>query len=69
MGMMQNLAGSMRELEAVPEETSTSFWSLLMQMRDPEVRRGLARGLGMLKAMGADAVPANGTSTYVRDNF
>ena len=48
MGMMQNLAGSMRTAEAQPQEVSASMWSLLKQFRDPQTRRGLAITLGML---------------------
>jgi len=63
MGMMQNLAGSMRMAETQPQEVSTSMWSLLKQFRDPQTRRGLAMTLGMLRAVGAEAPPAsNGAS-------
>ena len=63
MGMMQNLAGSMRTAEAQPQEVSTSMWSLLKQFRDPQTRRGLAITLGMLRAVGAETPPAsNGAS-------
>ncbi len=63
MGMMQNLAGSMRSAEAQPQEVSTSMWSLLKQFRDPQTRRGLAITLGMLRAVGSEAPPAsNGAS-------
>ena len=57
MGMMQNLAGSMRKAEVQPGEVSTSLWSLLKQFRDPQTRRGLAITLGMLRAVGAEAPP------------
>jgi uncharacterized protein YjgD (DUF1641 family) len=59
MGMMQNLAGSMRTAEAQPQEASTSMWSLLKQFRDPQTRRGLAITLGMLRAVGAETPPAS----------
>ena len=63
MGMMQNLAGSMRMAETQPQEVSTSMWSLLKQFRDPQTRRGLAITLGMLRAVGSEAPPAsNGAS-------
>jgi len=58
MGMMQNLAGSMRMAETQPQEVSTSMWSLLKQFRDPQTRRGLAITLGMLRAVGAEPPPA-----------
>ena len=54
MGMMQNLAGGLRTVEAQPSEVSTSVWSLLKQFRDPQTRRGLAITLGMLRAVGAE---------------
>ena len=63
MGMMQNLAGSMRMAETQPQEVSTSMWSLLKQFRDPQTRRGLAITLGMLRAVGSETPPAsNGAS-------
>ena len=63
MGMMQNLAGSMRTAESQPQEVSTSMWSLLKQFRDPQTRRGLAITLGMLRAVGSETPPAsNGAS-------
>ena len=57
MGMMQNLAGSMRTAEAQPQQVSTSMWSLVKQFRDPQTRRGLAITLGMLRAVGAETPP------------
>ena len=63
MGMMQNLAGSMRMAETQPQVVSTSLWSLLKQFRVPQTRRGLAITLGMLRAVGSEAPPAsNGAS-------
>ena len=59
MGMMQNLAGSMRMAETQPQEVSTSMWSLLKQFRDPQTRRGLAMTLGMLRAVGAETPPTS----------
>lgn len=61
MAMAQNLAGTMRKTEAQPEEVSTSFWSILKQLRDPQTRRGLAMTLDMLKAVGTEQPPANGS--------
>lgn len=63
MGMMQNLAGSMRTAESQPQEVSTSMWSLLKQFRDPQTRRGLAITLGMLRAVGAETPPASNGAT------
>ena len=63
MGMMQNLAGSMRMAETQPQEVSTSMWSLLKQFRDPQTRRGLAITLGMLRAVGSETPPASNGAT------
>lgn len=57
MATVQNLAHGVRQVEAEPQEVSTSMWSLLKQFRDPQVRRGLALTLGMLKAVGAENTP------------
>ncbi len=58
MTTVQNLAHGVRQAEAAPQETSTSLWGLMKQFRDPQVRRGLAVTLGMLKAIGAENAPA-----------
>lgn len=63
MGMMQNLAGGLRRVEAHPETVDISFRSLLRQLRDPQTRRGLAITLGMLRAMGAEQPSGNGAAT------
>lgn len=55
MGMVQNLAGNMRVAEAQQQEASTSIWGLIKQFRDPQVRRGLAITLGMLRAVGEES--------------
>jgi uncharacterized protein YjgD (DUF1641 family) len=56
MGLVRNiLAGAEVELE---KPVSTSLGSLMGQMRDPEVRRGLALTMRFLKVIGAQA--ANG---------
>ena len=59
MNTVQNLAGTMRKVEAQPEQAPTSMWSIFKQLRDPEVRRGLALTLQMLKAVG-EQQPSNG---------
>jgi uncharacterized protein YjgD (DUF1641 family) len=50
---MMNLVGSLtqgfQEAEAHAAELDTSMFGLLKQMRDPEVRRGLAVTLATLK--------------------
>lgn len=64
MGMMQNLAGGLRRVEAEPSEVDTSFRGLLRQLRDPQTRRGLAITLGMLRAVGAESsAVTNGGAT------
>jgi uncharacterized protein YjgD (DUF1641 family) len=40
------------------DEKTPSLWQLLRQMRQPEVRRGLSRAIGMLRVVAADAPPA-----------
>jgi uncharacterized protein YjgD (DUF1641 family) len=63
MGMVQNLAGGLRHVEAMPQDASTSLWGLLKQFRDPKVRRGLAMTMGMLRIMGEETNGAgNGVS-------
>jgi uncharacterized protein YjgD (DUF1641 family) len=51
---VMNLVGSVsttyRGVEQAQEELDTSVTGLLRQMRDPEVRRGLALTLRMLRA-------------------
>ena len=59
MTTVQNLAHSMRQVEAEPQQIPTSLFGLLRQLRDPQVRRGLGLALQMLKAVGeqqSDAV-------------
>lgn len=48
MGMLSRTVHSMEE----DDVDSTSFFQLARQMRDPAVKRGLARLLGMLRTMG-----------------
>lgn len=62
MTMMGNLSGNLQELERHPEVLPTSLMGLARQMRDPEVRRGLAVALAMLRGL---APPAG---EGVRDN-
>jgi uncharacterized protein YjgD (DUF1641 family) len=48
MTMLRRTVHSLEE----PEVESVSLFQLLRQMRDPEVKRGLGRLLGMLRTMG-----------------
>jgi uncharacterized protein YjgD (DUF1641 family) len=49
MTMLSRTVDSMEETDV----ESTSLFKLARQMRDPEIKRGLARMLGMLRTMGA----------------
>ena len=49
MDLVNNLTQGFHEIEAHPEELPTSMFGLLREMRDPEVRRGLAVTMEMLK--------------------
>ena len=55
---LQNLTHTMRVTESEAIDVDTSLFGLLHQMRDPNVRRGLALTLQMLKTVGAG--PGNG---------
>lgn len=59
MGMMQNLAGAVRRVEAQPGEVDMSLRSIFRQLRDPQTRRGLAMTLQMLGAVGAEQPAAS----------
>jgi hypothetical protein len=50
MTMLSRTVDSMDEVDTEP----ASLFKLARQMRDPEIKRGLARLLGMLRTMGAD---------------
>ena len=49
MGLVNNLTQGFHEIEEHPEELPTSMFGLLREMRDPEVRRGLAVTMEVLK--------------------
>ena len=51
MRLLHNLTSAYREAEEHPEELPTSALALLRQMRDPEVKRGLALTMRMLKVV------------------
>jgi uncharacterized protein YjgD (DUF1641 family) len=50
MAMLSRTVDSMEEVDTEP----ASLFKLARQMRDPEIKRGLARLLGMLRSMGAE---------------
>ncbi len=58
MGMVRRTAVTIAEAEADGQVKAPSALALLRQMRDPQVRRGLARALGTLRALGAGPEPA-----------
>ena len=49
MGLVNNLTQGFHEIEEHPEALQTSAFGLLREMRDPEVRRGLAVTMEVLK--------------------
>lgn len=49
MTLVNNLTEGFHEVEAQAAPLPTSFWALAREMRDPDVRRGLALTLAMLK--------------------
>ena len=51
--VMKMLSRTVDSIEGVDTEPASLF-KLARQMRDPEIKRGLARLLGMLRTMGAD---------------
>ncbi len=54
MGMLHRTAVTIAEAEADGQAMAPSTLALLRQMRDPQVRRGLARALATLRALGAE---------------
>lgn len=53
MTLMQQLTDSTKEAVRTPdEELNVSYLSLIKQMRDPQMRLGLARTMQLLRAMG-----------------
>ena len=64
MNLARNLTAAFEEVDGRAEELSTSVFSLLGQMRDPEVRRGLAVTMEVLKMISKQRPPLgaeNGT--------
>ena len=49
MNLVNSLTQGFQEVEERPDELPTSMFGLLREMRDPEVRRGLAITMAMLK--------------------
>ena len=63
MGAVQNLTHTMREVDDHPEQIDTSTFGLLKQLREPEVKRGLAVALQMLKSIGNNPTAGSGSQT------
>jgi uncharacterized protein YjgD (DUF1641 family) len=53
--LLRQTADSVGHLEPAPSGEPPSTFALLRQLRDPEVRRGLARMLELLRSVGTDA--------------
>ncbi len=51
MSLIDNLTTGFQQAEENADELPTSMFGLLREMRDPEVRRGLAITLSMLKTI------------------
>jgi len=63
MGMLNRTALTIAEAEAQGPARAPSTLTLLRQMRDPLVRRGLARALATLRALGAGPEPVANPAT------
>ncbi len=55
MNLLSRTAVEVQEIEDAPASPPPSTFALLRQMRDPEVRRGLARALTVLRSLGSQA--------------
>ncbi len=55
MNLLSRTAVEVQEIEDSPAGPPPSTFALLRQMRDPEVRRGLARALTVLRSLGSQA--------------
>jgi len=55
MNLLSRTAVEVQEIEDSPVGPPPSTFALLRQMRDPEVRRGLARALTVLRSLGSQA--------------
>jgi uncharacterized protein YjgD (DUF1641 family) len=65
MLLLGHLTSELAEVEQHPETLPTSFFGLLRQLRDPEVRRGMGVALALLKAVAppeGQLVKSNGHS-------
>jgi len=53
--LLRQTASSVGNLEPAPVGSPPSTFALLRQLRDPEIRRGLARMLELLRSVGSDS--------------
>jgi len=66
MNLLSRTALEVQEIEDSPAGPPPSTFALLRQMRDPEVRRGLARALTVLRSLGSGA-PTTQTTTSPKE--
>ena len=59
MTLLGRAARSLQDGDSVTAPETPSYLALLRQLRDPMVRRGLARVLATLRAVGAESPPAD----------
>lgn len=66
MHMLRRTATAVQSQQQAIEsgaDDTPSLWQLMRRMRDPQVRRGLARALDMLRSVAADAPDTKETNT------
>jgi Uncharacterized conserved protein len=65
MSLLNRAAVEMQEIEEAPLGNPPSMFALLRAMREPEVRRGLARALVVMRSLGSQSpgLPAATEST------
>jgi uncharacterized protein YjgD (DUF1641 family) len=62
MNLLSRTALEVQESEEAPVGPPPSAFALMRQMRDPEVRRGLARALVVLRSLGSQSSPTTAPS-------
>jgi len=67
MNLAGNLTSAFQEAEAHADELPTSLFSIVGQMRDPDVRRGLAVTMQVLKTISKQQ-PAVGLKAVTNGN-
>jgi uncharacterized protein YjgD (DUF1641 family) len=61
MNLVNNLTQGFQDVDGQADELPSSLFGLMGQMRDPDVRRGLAITMAMLKRVSQQHVRTNGT--------